>query len=105
MFKRCRSMGRDLVAEFARCEAHASAGMLQDIAELATMKFCIGGHRSQPCMPNAEHQLHVVGTILCGDGDTVTGLKQETVAQRRPKPCRSLGDLAVRLDDARAHSQ
>jgi hypothetical protein len=25
--------------------------MLQDIAELATMKFCIGRHRSQSCVP------------------------------------------------------
>jgi hypothetical protein len=45
------------------------------------MKFCIGGHRSQSCMPNTEHQLHVMGTILRGDGNTLTGLKEETVTQ------------------------
>jgi hypothetical protein len=32
-------------------------------------------------MPNAEHQLHVIGTILRGDGDTLTGLKEETMTQ------------------------
>jgi hypothetical protein len=32
-------------------------------------------------MPNAEHQLHVIGTILRGDGDTFAGLKKEMVTQ------------------------
>jgi len=56
-------------------------------------------------MPNAKHQLHVIGTILRGNGDTFAGLKEKTVTQRRREPCRSLGDLTVTLNDARAQSQ
>src|ERR1043166_2658297 len=78
--------------------------MFQNVAELATMKFCIGGNRSQSRMPDAEHQLHVIGTILRDDGDTFTGLKIETVTQRARKPCGPPGDLAVTLDDARPQS-
>ena len=54
ILKRCRSMGRDLIAELAGCEAHAGAGMLQDIADLAAVQFCIGGHHdcSRVPMPN-----------------------------------------------------
>jgi hypothetical protein len=55
--------------------------MFQDVAELTTVKFCVGGHHGQSCMPNAEHQFHVIRTILSGDGDTFTRLKQETVTQ------------------------
>src|SRR5215471_19256928 len=104
-FERFRSMGRDLVAELARCEADASAGMFQNVAELATVKFCIGRHRSQSGMPNAKHQLHVIGTILRGDGDTFAWLKEETVTQRRRELCRSLGDFILTLNNARTQSQ
>ena len=73
-------MGRDLIAELAGCEAHAGAGMLQDIADLAAVQFCIGGHHDCSRVPNAEHQLQIVGTILRDDGDAFAGLKQQTVA-------------------------
>ena len=55
--------------------------MLQDVGQFSSVKFCIGGHRGQACVPNGEHQLDVVGTILRGDGDTFAWLKRETVAQ------------------------
>ena len=81
MFKGRLDMGGDAANKLARCEAHAGTGMLQDVAELATMKFRIGGHRREPRMPDAEHQLDIVGTILRDYGNAVAGLQQKTVAQ------------------------
>ncbi len=79
--------------------------MLQNVAELATMKLCIGRNGSESAMPNTEHQLQIIGTILGDDGDAFTGLERETIAQRRRKPCGAPGDFAVTPNDSRAQSQ
>src|SRR5262249_32048736 len=104
-FERFRSMGRDLVAELTRCEADASAGMFQNVAELATVKFCIGRYRSQSGMTKAKYKIHVTGYILCGVGEWSAGLKEETVTRRRRDLCRSLAAFIVTLNDARTQSQ
>src|SRR5215472_10245102 len=56
-------------------------------------------------MPDPEHQLHVIGTILRRDGNAVAGLKRKTVTQRRRELCSSPSDLVVTPNDARAQSQ
>ena len=72
-FETRRRVGRDLGIEPIRSEADAGAGVFEDIAKFAAMQFGVGRHRRQAGMPDAEHQLDVVRTILRGDGDALAG--------------------------------
>ena len=74
-------MRRDLGIEPVGSEADAGTGMLQNVAELAAVQFCVGRHGGKPGMPNAEHELHIIGAILRRDGDTLAGLQAEALAQ------------------------
>ena len=79
-FQRRRRMRRDLGIELVGSEADAGAGMLQNVAELAAVQFGVGRHCGQPRMPDAEHQLHIVGAVLRRDGDALARLQAEALA-------------------------
>ena len=100
--QRPRRVRGDFGIEFVRGKANPGAGMLQDVAEFAAVKFGIGGHRGQSGMPNAEHQLDIFRTILGDDDDALAGLQREALAQRSGESCGAAGDLAVAADNARA---
>ena len=80
-FQRRRRVRRDLGIEPVGSEADAGAGVLQNVAELAAVQFCVGRHRGEPRMPDAEHELDIIGAVLRRDGDTLAGLQAEALAQ------------------------
>ena len=100
-----RRVGRDLGIEPVRSEADAGAGVLEDVAKFAAVQFGVGRHRGQAGMPDAEHQLDIVRTILRGDGDPLAGRKPEALPQRSREPCRAAGDVAIISDDAGAEAE
>ena len=79
-FQRRRRVRCDLGIEPVGREADAGAGMLQNVAELAAVQFGIGRHRGKSRVPNAEHELHIIGAVLRRYGDTLTRLKTEALA-------------------------
>ena len=71
----------DLGVESVGSEANAGAGMLQNVAELAAVQFGVGRHRGEPRMPDAEHELDIIGAVLRRDGDALARLQAEALAQ------------------------
>ena len=80
-FERRRRVRRDLGIESVGSEADAGAGVLQNVAELAAVQLGVGRDRGEPRMPDAEHELDIVGAILRRDGDTLARLQAEALAQ------------------------
>ncbi len=93
-------MRNDLAVEARGSKACASAGMLQDETAFAAVQLGIDRHRRKPGMPDAEHQLEVIGRVLGDDRDAVAGL--ECSAQCAGEPRGALGDFSVGLQNAGA---
>ena len=95
-----RRMRRDLLVEAAGREAHARAGMLEDVAELAPVQLGVRRHRREAAVPDAVNGLEILDAVLRDDRDAIAGLQSER-AQAARQPRRALGELPVGLDDAR----
>jgi hypothetical protein len=100
-----RRVRADLAVESVRGEADASAGVFQDIGELAAVQLGVRRHRGQSRVPDAEHQFEIIRRIFRDDGDALTGLKAEALPQRGGEPSHAAGDFRVIPDDARAQAQ
>ncbi len=83
-----------------RGEAHARAGMLEDVAELAPVQLGVRRHRREAAVPDAVDGLEIFDAVLRDDRDAIAGLQPER-AQSAREPRRALGELPVALDDAR----
>ena len=52
-----RRVRRDLVVEAGRREAHARAGMFEDVAKLAPVQLGVRRHRREAAVPDAVDRL------------------------------------------------
>ena len=104
-FERRRRVRADLAIKSARGEADASAGVFQDISELAAVQLGVRRHRCQSRVPNAEHQFEIVRRIFRDDGDALAGLKPEALPQRSREPSHASGALGIAPDHARARAE
>ena len=69
--------------------------MFQDEAGFAAVQLGVDRHRREPRMPDAEHQLDVLGRVLGDDGDAVACGETEPLPQRAGKPRGALCELTV----------
>jgi hypothetical protein len=72
--------------------------VLEDVGELEPVQLGIGGHGREAGMPDAVHDIEIVGRVLGDDGDAVAGLQTELAAQRAREAGDALGERAIGAD-------